>query len=393
MTRALLLLATLLSSVTAEAGTSTATPPPAVTPLAATPAAATPAAATPAAATPAAAPPQTATPAAATLAPTTLRRSRTVGPLVVDVLVWGRADPDADAAVDAALDEAARVVALLDSASPDAPLARLNAAAGKDAVVVGAEAFDVLVSLRRIAQLSRGAYDLTAAVVDDAWGFAGGAAAPRLPARAELERARRLVSADDLVLDPVTGTARLKKAGARIDVSNVVGAYALDRARRVIVARGVRDFIISSGGDVIVSGQRGGRPWKVGVQDPRGPDPFLALPVDTSQLGGAVMTASDNESYFVVGDARYHSILDARTGLPATRSRSVTVLHDDALVAEALARAVFVLGDREGLLLIARLPEADVVIVTADNRVVLSRRLASMAAARALQQRPPTDAP
>jgi thiamine biosynthesis lipoprotein len=150
---------------------------------------------------------------------------------------------------------------------------------------------------------------------------------------------------------------------------------------------------VSSGGDVVVVGQRGDRPWKVGVQDPRGPDPFLALPVDTAALGGAVMSASDNESYFVVGGARYHSILDARTGLPATRCRSVTVLHKDPLLAEALARAVFVLGDKEGLQLVARVEGADAVVVTADNRVVLSRALANMAAARALQQRPPTDAP
>ena len=334
-----------------------------------------------------------ATPPTASATPATLRRSRAVGPIVVDVLVWGRDDQDAKDAVDAALDEAARIVALLDATRVDAPLSRLNAAAGKDAVVVDAEVFDVLVSLRRVAQLSRGAYDLTAAVVDDTWGFGKAAAAPHLPSRSDLERARQLVSVDDLVLDPVTGTARLKKVGARVDVAAVVDAAALDHARATLVAHGVKDFVVSSGGDVVVVGQRGDRPWKVGVQDPRGPDPFLALPVDTAALGGAVMSASDNESYFVVGGARYHSILDARTGLPATRCRSVTVLHKDPLLAEALARAVFVLGDKEGLQLVARVEGADAVVVTADNRVVLSRALANMAAARALQQRPPTDAP
>jgi thiamine biosynthesis lipoprotein len=324
-----------------------------------------------------------------------LRRQRAVGPFIVDVLVWGRGDADVAQAIDGAFDEGTRVVSLLSTERPDAPLARVNAAAGQDAVVVGTEVFDVLLALRRIAQLSRGAYDLTAVVYDDAWQFppSPAAAASPLPSRADLARRRRLVSADALTLDPVLGTARLGPEGARVDVGAVWKGYVLERMRTALVARGIADFVLSSGGDVVVGGRRGERPWRVGVQDPRGPDPFLALPVDPSTLGGAVMTVSDNENYFIVGGTRYHSVLDPRTGLPSTRCRSVTVLHADGLVAKALARAIFVLGEKDGLALLARVPGAQAVIVTGDNRVALSRGLALMAASQALQQRPPTDGP
>ena len=105
------------------------------------------------------------------------------------------------------------------------------------------------------------------------------------------------------------------------------------------------------------------------------------------------MSSSDNEHFFLAAGVRYHSILDPRTGLPSTRSRSVTVLHNDALVAEALSRAVFVLGSNEGMKLIERLPGANAVVVTADNHVVLSKGLQKLATAQALQQRPPTDGP
>jgi thiamine biosynthesis lipoprotein len=324
-----------------------------------------------------------------------LRRQRTAGPFLIDIVVWGRNDELASAAIDAAFEEATRVVGLLSIDAADGALARINAAAGRQAVGVPTEVFDVLLALRRVAQLSRGAYDLKAAVYDDAWQFGTGTGPDHgsLPSRAELARRRRFVVAADLVLDPVTGTAKLTTEGSRIDIAPVVKGYALERMRSVLVGRGIRDFIVSAAGDVVVAGHRGDRPWRVGVQDPRGPDPFLTLPVDPSTLGGAVMTVSDNESFFVVGDTRYHSVLDPRTGLPSTRARSVTVLYDDALVAEALARAVFVLGDKEGLGLVARFPGAQAVVVTTDNRVALSRGLANMAAAQALQQRAPTDGP
>lgn len=327
----------------------------------------------------------------------TVRKSDVFGDAVVDVIViapapTGAAGPEAHA--DAALAEVRRVLALFDAEREDGPLAKLNAAAGKEALVLDPEVFEVLTVLQRVARLSKGAYDVTAAALDEAWAFAPQNGAPsEPPQKVELDRVRQLVSVDDLVLDPVARTARLKKAGARVDLKNVIKAYALDRARAVLVGRGAVDFVLSCAGDVVVSGQKADRAWMVGVQDPRAPGPFLTLPVDAKELGGAVMTSSDNDSFFVVGGTRYHSILDPRTGLPSTRSRSVTVLHAEALVAEALSRAVFVLGEKEGMKLIERLPGTNAVVVTADNRVVLSKGLQKLASAQALQQRPPTDGP
>jgi thiamine biosynthesis lipoprotein len=346
--------------------------------------------------TPPAAPPAEATPTTPPETAQLVRKSRAFDDVTVDVLVFAPA-ADGDAWADAALDEVSRVLALFDARSDGSPLARLNAQAGKEALVIDPEVFEVLTALQRVSHLSKGAYDVTAAAYDDAWAFApegaGKEAAKEPPQKVEIDRLRQLVSVDDLVLDPVARTARLKKAGARVDLKAVIKAWALDRARAVLLGRGAVDFVLSCGGDVVVNGQKGDRPWMVGVQDPRAPGPFLALPVVVKELGGAVMTSSDNDSFFLVGGTRYHSILDPRTGLPSTRSRSVTVLHDDALVAEALSRAVFVLGAKEGLRLIERLPGANAIVVTADNRVALSKGLQKLAKAQALQQRPPTDGP
>lgn len=338
-------------------------------------------------------------PVVAAATPQLTRQSRVIGDVSVDVVVVASKD-DADAFANAALDEIDRVLTLFDARRDESPLSRLNANAGKDALVIDPEVFEVLTSLQRISRLSKGAYDVTAAAYDDAWSFSETAkpeksekAEKSPPQKLEIERLRQLVSVDDLVLDPVARTARLKKAGARVDLHSVVKGHAFDRARAVLLGRGVTDFVISGGGDVVVNGEKGDRPWMVGVQDPRAPGPFLAMPVAVKDLGGAVMTSSDNDSFFIIGGTRYHSILDPKSGLPSTRCRSVTVLFDEAVVAEALSRAVFVLGEREGIKLIERLPGANAVVVTADNRVVLSKGLLKLAKTGALQQRPPTDGP
>jgi thiamine biosynthesis lipoprotein len=323
----------------------------------------------------------------ATSAPTaSLRRERLVRGEAVSLLVWGRDDAEAHAAVEDALDEydAARARLFDDD---DAPLGVLNALAGRAAVRLPADVFDALFVWQRVRLLSDGAFDVAAGALDAAWDPTEGGL--RLPARGALAVARRLVGGDDLGLDPITGTARLRKPGLRVDARHVARGHAFDRARAVLLQRGVLDFALAAGGDVLVNGRHGDRPWRAGVQDPRGPGPFLAFPVDATALGGAVMTASDNEGAFFVDGVRYHALLDPRTGRPATRTRSATVLFADAAVADALADAVFVLGEREGLALVARFG-AHAVIVTADNRVVLSPVLARMAQERQLLLRPPT---
>jgi thiamine biosynthesis lipoprotein len=100
------------------------------------------------------------------------------------------------------------------------------------------------------------------------------------------------------------------------------------------------------------------------------------------------MTASDYERAFVVDGVRYHHVIDPRTGKPARGTRSVTVVAGDGLVADALTYAVFALGAKDGLRLVDRLSGTDAIIVTDDNRVLVSRGLRER-----VKYRPPTDAP
>jgi thiamine biosynthesis lipoprotein len=109
------------------------------------------------------------------------------------------------------------------------------------------------------------------------------------------------------------------------------------------------------------------------VRDPRGPEGsyFARMPV----VDHAFSTAGDYERSFVLEGKRYHHIIDPRTGYPATASRSVTIWATDALTADALDDAVFILGAEKGLALVESVDDAGAIIVDADNRVHVSKRL------------------
>ncbi len=127
-----------------------------------------------------------------------------------------------------------------------------------------------------------------------------------------------------VVLDSAARTIFLPAAGMKLGLGGIAKGYALERAAALLGERGFEDFLLVSGGQVYARGTRGGRPWQVGVRDPRGArdEIFATLPL----AAGSLSTSADNESFFVVEGVRYHHILDPKTGWPAQGLRSATVL-------------------------------------------------------------------
>jgi thiamine biosynthesis lipoprotein ApbE len=89
----------------------------------------------------------------------------------------------------------------------------------------------------------------------------------------------------------------------------------------------------------------------------------------------AFSTAGDYARAYVVDGRRYHHIIDPRTGYPAALARSVTVWAPDALTADAVDDAIFILGPERGLALARELGSIGVVIVDARNRVHVTPNL------------------
>jgi len=341
---------------------------------------------------PAPPPPPPATPPATPDAKAPTRHSRLIGTAVVDLVLVAPPTVDREAAATAAFDEILRVERLFASAGP--AIAALIDDAGGPARTIEPEVFAVLVEVARVAKLSKGAFDPSAAAYDELWSDAATTDGDRriLPLPALLKARRAVVGVDQLQLDAVKRTARLKTKGARLDVAAVARGYALDRARGALIERGATGFVLSSAGDVVFHGEKDAGPWIVGLQDPRATGPFLTI-AGSSALGGAIMTAVDTDGAFFVDDVRQHRLLDPRSGEPARKVRSVTVLGGDALTAKCLARAIFVLGAKDGLALAARHKGVEVVVVDSKNVVHLSPGLKKLATSGGLHQRPPTDAP
>jgi thiamine biosynthesis lipoprotein len=278
------------------------------------------------------------------------------------------------AALEGAYGEIVRLERLMTTWREDSEISKLNAAAGGAAVPLSPETFEVLVKSRWISELSGGVFDITFASMGKLWRFDQDLAR-EIPDAADLAKARRKIDFRKVKLDPEARTAQLTSPDTKVNLGGIAKGYAIDRAAALLRQAGLSSFYAQAGGDLYVAGLKpDGTPWRVGIRDPRGSSEtsfFARVPV----ADHAFSTAGDYERAFVLDGKRYHHIIDPRTGWPATAARSVTIWAKDALTADAIDDAVFILGPEKGMALVESLDDCGAVMVTADNRILVSKRL------------------
>ncbi|MGO9837668.1 MAG: FAD:protein FMN transferase [Polyangiaceae bacterium] len=289
-------------------------------------------------------------------------------------------------AFDAATAEIVRLEKLMTTWDPASEVSRVNAAAGKEAVRVGQETFDVIRESLHASRMSGGAFDITFETLHGLWKFDQDLD-PHPPTPDEVRSRLKFVGFGHVKLDESARSVFLDESHVRIGLGGIAKGYAVDRAAKVLLDAGLVSFYAQAGGDLYTHGEKpGGEPWQAGVRDPRGPegDYFAMMPVSDH----AFSTAGDYERSYVVGGRRYHHIIDPHTGYPATASRSVTIWAPTALLADEIDDAVFILGPEKGLALVESLDGVGAVIVDAQNRVWTSKRLEG----KVLPVHPPRDA-
>jgi thiamine biosynthesis lipoprotein len=301
--------------------------------------------------------------------------------------VWTADEPAAVATFDAIFQEFERLERLMSTWREHSEIQSLNGAAGKHPVRVGSEIRDVLRTARQVSDWTAGKFDVTFGVMSGLWKFDYQNQDGTIPDPSEILRLRQLIDYRDLLVDEQAGTAFLRRQGMVVNLGGIGKGYAVDRARDILRKRGFRDFMIQFGGDMYVAGRSGDRPWRLGIQDPRGPANRIFASMEVSD--STFSTSGDYARYFIKNGRRYHHILDPATGEPTQGCRSVTILAESATVADGLSTGVFVLGPEAGMALLERLSGVEGVIVSDKNAVLVSSGLKGRLTILA----PPTDAP
>jgi len=244
---------------------------------------------------------------------------------------------------------------------PESPISQAARFAGQKAVPVSEEIIAVIDLSLTISRQTGGAFDISFKPLGLLWRVEKRKVPPR---DEEIRAALHLVDYRDIVLDRGRRTLFLKRPGMAVGLGAIAKGYAAGRAAVKMAEGGIRDFIIDAGGDLYFSGNRGGKSWTCGIQDPdRRDGQAIRLKVRTDC---AIVTSGDYERYFDFQGRRYHHIIDTRTGYPATGMKSATVLARDPAVADAYATSFFILGPEKAAEIVGRTPGVAFILI--DDR-------------------------
>ena len=320
---------------------------------------------------------------------------------VVDLTLWSDDATGAAAAAEAVFEEFRRLDQLMSNWVDSSEVSRINAAAGERAVPVGDEVLKVIQFSQAVSRKSNGAFDITVGAYRGLWKFDEDIDRT-VPSASEVAARRKLTGWRDVVVDARKKTVKLRRKGMAITLGGIAKGYAVDRAVVILRGRGYSNFIMQAGGDLYVSGTKGGQKWRVGIRDPRGGrDATFAI---TEVQDRTFSTSGDYERGFVKDGVRYHHILDPRTGQPARMCRSVTVSAKDAMTADAWSKPLFILGPERGLKLLKSMPDLQAVFVDNKNQIRttpgmtvvegdIKKQLAAGLQGKLLILKRPTDAP
>lgn len=285
---------------------------------------------------------------------------------------WTTDEVSTVAAFDSVFREFDRLEGLLSIWRDGSDVVRLNAMAGVEPVPVSADTLEVLTVAKQAGEWTHGKFDITFGAIADIWKFDHDQD-NTVPDRTAIEARLPLVDYTQVQFDRAAGTAYLARRGARVHLGGIGKGYAVDRAIALLRNHGVTDFLIQAGGDLYVAGTNGDRPWKLGINDPRGVAGAAFATVEVANA--TVSTSGDYERFFLKDGTRYHHLIDPDLGEPARLCRSVTIVADRAILADVLSTGVFILGPADGMALVESLPGIEAVIVSAANAVTISSGL------------------
>lgn len=257
---------------------------------------------------------------------------------------------------------AAHLDALLTTYSGTSPTNRLNARAGAGATVLPPEVVEVLALSREYAVLTGGTFDVTVGPLIALWREAGERGAP--PSPAMLAQARARVGSERIVLGGDGRWAALSAGGMAVDFGGIGKGYALDRIAARLEAAGVASGLLDFGRSSIRA--LGGPPdspgWRLLLRHPsRGAIGVVTLRDRAMSISGSLAQGPE------IAGRRYGHVIDPRTGRPLERDLLAAVVAPSAASAEALSKALLLLGEEDGIALLGDLAGVEALLADADG--------------------------
>lgn len=272
-------------------------------------------------------------------------------------------------AISAVVSEMERINQTMSTYIESSDISQINARAYSEEVKISQEIYDLLALSFDISKMTGGAFDITYASV----GYLYSYPEKSKPSDEQITALLNAVNYKLVKLDEANLSVQFLHKDVKIDLGGIAKGYAVDNAIELLSEMGINNALVTAGGDTRLLGDRLGKPWIVGIRDPRNAGKqAVVIPLTES----AMSTSGDYERYFEEDGKRFHHILSPKTGKSTYSVQSVSIIGPQSVYNDALSTAVFVMGLQDGIGLINALPNFEAIVMDANRRMHYSNGLA-----------------
>ncbi len=255
-------------------------------------------------------------------------------------------------------DELVRIDSLLNRYSETSLVSELNRSlrvqAPKDIIYL----FRLSDSLSR---LTEGLFDISVAPLLKLWGFYN--REYNIPDSTEIKKTRKLV---DYTRIQIKNDSIVIPEGMKVDLGGIAQGYAADCIKMILQKYMIESAIVNIGGEIVTIGQSPqGRPWRIGIRNPRGKGIIETVELENRALS----TSGDYEKFFIIDNRRYPHIVNPKTGFPASDFVSVTIFAEQGAFADAIATATAIMGPQKGTKFLDSLGIRGIIYYEDDGRL------------------------
>lgn len=220
---------------------------------------------------------------------------------------------------------------------------------------------------RRISDETGGAFDITVAPMVNLWGF--GFKSGTAPSAHSIDSLRCIVGYRKVRL--AAGKVVKDDKRTMLDCSAIAKGYGTDVVARFLKTKGIENFMVEIGGEVVTSGVSEARvPWRIGVTKPTDDSLSVNNEVQTvlNVTNKAMATSGNYRNFYYKNGRKYAHTIDPKTGYPVQHNiLSATVLADNCATADAYATAFMVLGLEGSKAVLDRHPELMAYLIYSDR--------------------------
>ncbi len=291
--------------------------------------------------------------------------------LSISIIMDDDQEKDAQELIQKGFDKANELIKIISAWEEGTQMHAVNQAAGVRPVVVGDELFYLIQRGLKIAELTKGLFDITFASIDKVWYFDKPMNA--FPTPAAIAQSVRNINYKYVQLDSKNKTVFITNKGTKIELGAIGKGYIANQIKELLISYGIQSGLVNAGGDLVCWGKNyEGYPWRVGIADPNKKESYIAwLPLENQ----AVATSGSYERFALIDGEKFSHIIHPKTGYPVKGLQSVTIISPDPELCDAIATSVFLMGLEQGLSFVNQFEDIQCFMIDNQNQYYYSDNL------------------